>query len=403
MIAYFLRTATASVIACGTAMRATCRANLLGEGHMTYTIVSTYPVEGTKNIGDRLIEYCTKRLVEDVKGATEYFTVFRADDLDSKVREMNDTAAVIFACLAIRRDMVPKVYNMKTAVDQVRVPFVPLASGTSLRTAELAVDGLGARTEFDSGTAEFVRAIARRAEVFSCRGEATYNAVRSFGVGNAAMTGDVAFYERRFDGLRFKARRGIDRIAISTPHQPQIYADQFYALVERCAETFPQAERVIVVHGLSEWLDAGRVEASGATIRDIFAEDLEALDVYSDFDVHIGYRVHGHVSALKRRVPSYILATDGRGYDYGMTLRLGTIWNAWRVVPSIRIVPADEGETGTPKREARLLTRADMDVVDYMLDVVKRDENDGFDRFLGFEHEIEKIGRRLVEFVELMP
>jgi hypothetical protein len=369
---------------------------------MVYTIVSTYPVEGTKNIGDRLIEHCTKRLVEDVKGASEFLTIFRADDLDARISEMNDTAAVIFACLAIRRDMVPKIYNMREAVDAVRVPFVPLASGTNLRPAELAVDAVAARTEFDQGTADFVRAVAAKSETFSCRGEATYNVARSFGVSNGAMTGDVAFYEPRFNGLKFKARRGIERIALTTPHQPQIYADQFNELLDQCRERFPKAEITVVVHGLTEWLDPQRVAQAGASLREIYTEDLDALDIYSDFDVHIGFRVHGHVSALKRRIPSYILATDGRGYDYGMTLRLGTIWNAWRIVPA-PVKATGEEEGAAPKTGTRLLTRADMDVVGYMLDVVMRDERTGFDRFLGFENEIAKFEANLVEFISRMP
>jgi len=370
---------------------------------MTYTIVSTYPVEGTKNIGDRLIEQCTRRLIEDVTGVSDFQVVFRADDLDRKVAEMNDSAAVIFACLAIRRDMIPKIYNMRKAVEEVRVPFVPLASGTNLRPAELAVDPIAARTDFDGTTADFVRAVARKSERFSCRGEATYNAVRSFGVSNAAMTGDVAFYEPRFNGLKFKSRRGIERIALTTPHQPQIYADQFYALLEQCCDRFPAAEITVIVHGLTDWMDRERVAEAGARIRDIYAEDLGALDHYSEFDVHIGYRVHGHVSALKRRVPSYILATDGRGYDYAMTLRLGTIWNAWRVVPALPKAASPEDCNPAPKPTARLLTRADMDIVGYMLDVVERDEVSGFDRFLGFEVEIEKFGKRLVDFIDQMP
>lgn len=70
-----------------------------------------------------------------------------------------------------------------------------------------------------------------------------------------------------------------------------------------------------------------------------------------------------------------------------MTLRTGIVWDAWRV--------EQDG--------SRLLTKADMDVVDYLLDVVVRDQATGFDRFLGFEREIMKFNEWLIEFVQRMP
>lgn len=45
-----------------------------------YTIISTYPEEGSKNIGDKLIEEATKRAIRRVKGDAEFRTAWREEN-----------------------------------------------------------------------------------------------------------------------------------------------------------------------------------------------------------------------------------------------------------------------------------------------------------------------------------
>jgi polysaccharide pyruvyl transferase WcaK-like protein len=50
------------------------------------------------------------------------------------------------------------------------------------------------------------------------------------------------------------------------------------------------------------------------------SRDLDALELYGQVDLHVGYRVHAHLCALSRRRPSLLIAEDGRGRGQAVTL-----------------------------------------------------------------------------------
>jgi hypothetical protein len=48
----------------------------------------------------------------------------------------------------------------------------------------------------------------------------------------------------------------------------------------------------------------------------------EKLSLYDTIDLHIGYRVHGHIAFLTRRKPSYLIHEDGRGKGFSESVKL---------------------------------------------------------------------------------
>ena len=69
----------------------------------------------------------------------------------------------------------------------------------------------------------------------------------------------------------------------------------------------------------------------------------DKLSVYDDCDLHVGYRVHGHLYFLSRRKPSLLLEEDGRGYSLSRSLNHHGI-QAFETTPlsavTQRILPA---------------------------------------------------------------
>ena len=51
------------------------------------------------------------------------------------------------------------------------------------------------------------------------------------------------------------------------------------------------------------------------------AYEMKKISFYKEFDLHIGYRVHGHLDFLSRRKPSLLINEDGRGL--GMVKSMG--------------------------------------------------------------------------------
>ncbi len=57
----------------------------------------------------------------------------------------------------------------------------------------------------------------------------------------------------------------------------------------------------------------------GCEILDL-SKNLNNLKVYDNSDLHLGYRVHGHLYVLSHRKPSFLIAEDSRGTGALMTL-----------------------------------------------------------------------------------
>jgi len=90
-------------------------------------------------------------------------------------------------------------------------------------------------------------------------------------------------------------------------------------LYEGLRETFPEADIVIAQHGVSQQIEAF-ANKEDIHLAQIYKKRHNGLDIYDDADLHVGFRVHGHVSSLTRRIYSYLLEQDGRGCDYGLSL-----------------------------------------------------------------------------------
>ncbi len=372
---------------------------------MKASIISTYPSHGSKNIGDRLIEESTKKILYDVLGVSDFHTIWR-EDIKNNVSLINQSSIMVFACLAIRNDMFPRIYSMPESISDITIPLLVISAGTSLSHSEIVSCELGSDASFDKATISGIRAIRSKSIGFSCRGEVTFNVLNQMQINDIAMIGDVAFYEPRFDEQRFKKINSIRKIAVSTPHYPKIYKEHFFDLLFSLRQEFPKSEIHVIVHGTSDWLFSKNLEKFNCEIHDIYMKDLDSLDIYSEMDIHIGYRIHAHVSALKRRIPSYLFAIDGRGVDYCRTLRTGTTVKAWKICndPIAKIENLAKSFIrnsllGRKSKQEKFLIKPNYHATKYLVNLVKRDADEGFHRFIGYESNILTINNNLKNFL----
>lgn len=47
--------------------------------------------------------------------------------------------------------------------------------------------------------------------------------------------------------------------------------------------------------------------------------DVKNLDIYNDMDLHIGYRLHGHITFLRKRKASVLMIKDARAFGFAHT------------------------------------------------------------------------------------
>ena len=282
---------------------------------MKVCIITTYPEHGTKNIGDQLITLRTCEYIKSVFGeGVGISLVWRAEDWANASKVILESDLVVFACLAIRKKMTEVEYPYLWKVLNSGKPFVVLAAGTSLSpTSEN-----GGYSAISSDSLKALRKINENAVTFTTRGVLSQGFCKHHGLDKAVFAGDIAFYDKRFFGLKFPKACAVKKIAISDPHGGLLYWRPLKFLVDDLSQVFPGAEIKFFMHGENASL-LERLRQEGYECVEIYRDKDHGLEGYDDIDLHVGFRVHGHVSALARRKPSYLLEQDGRGCDYGLT------------------------------------------------------------------------------------
>lgn len=334
---------------------------------MNICVVSTY-FKGKYNIGDFLITQSCEALLHDVcreiTGVSPSIKrLFRGAEWCDVRSDIESCDICVIACLAIRKDL-KKYFRYIEELLSVNIPIAVVSAGS-------ATNVYGKRLNLDAQISEEDRELLKRLSsksiIFSTRDELTQYFLELNGI-EATFTGDVAFYSGDISSLRFGAPDRIDLIAISDPHYSEWYIDSFRTLVLGLRRLFPLARLELFLHGVND----GAVKlavSEGIEYKSIYKDKDYGLSAYDRVDLHIGYRVHGHVSALSRGKPSYLLEQDGRGAGYGITF-------ARRIsMPSFR----------PPPRSGRAVSNAGAQI---LLAMLSSDKRNGFRRFEGLEYEI---------------
>lgn len=342
---------------------------------MKICLVSTYPEHKSRNVGDRLITVTTERLIRDVCGVDVGFTrVFCGSGWDDIKATVLAADFVLFACLSARRRM-EAIYPAGLEIIRSGVPFGAIASGTS---ANMNATTISAATEFTDSSLAFLREFDRKAQFFTSRGVISQYLLRDAGCENVRFGGDVCFYDPRFDARVFRPVERVRRIAVSDPHHSIRYRKSFATLCHGLRRLFPKAEIDLLMHS-KNWVIEQLAADLSLPVRKLFVSPEGALDLYDDYDLHVGYRVHGHVSALKRRKPSYLLEQDGRGADYSLTLD--------RNISAPHYMKLKDRK---PRYRfmANFLRNEPIEAIQKMLLILAADQSNGFAKFANLEEQL---------------
>lgn len=137
-----------------------------------------------------------------------------------------------------------------------------------------------------------------------------------------SMTGDMALFDINYLYTRFISNK-IRSIVISLPHNVNYYK-YCIQLKEKLKNRFNVR---IVTH---QYL------LNNKSYKDL-SGDYKNLDYYKRFDMHIGFRLHGHLWFLRNRKPSILIAEDGRGWGHLRTFGAGI--HVKRIIKNKKINP----------------------------------------------------------------
>lgn len=363
---------------------------------MKYTIISTYPAEGSQNIGDKLITTSTISAIKSIKGEECIIeVVWKRADWDEVKNTVLDSDAIIFACLAIRNNIEREYPYIKNILDS-KIPIGVMAAGTSLEMNNQSQSLF----ETDIQTIEILKRLNEESLFFTSRGVLTQMFCNYHGLDKTIFSGDIAFFDQRFKDRKFSVQENISEIAISDPHYAKFNLKSLDLLIAQLRKAFPDANISCVLHGKNRVVE-NYCEVNKIHLIKIFEKPNNGLDVYDEFDLHVGYRVHAHVSTLLRRNISYLLEQDGRGADYGLSInRKCTVENFFtnKFDPSVKnIIKKIIGRSSVADK------RINLDPVFRIVSMIRKDKSQSFDKFLKLEDEILEFNLRCISALKKLP
>lgn len=191
---------------------------------------------------------------------------------------------------------------------------------------------------FADDVKSFLEKLLRGGGSLGCRDILSYIVMKNSGFSSVYLTGCPAWYSLDFldKTLRNEVRDSkIEKIVVSDPgvtknaDEQDIRAKQAIELIDKVWELFPSAN---IIFTFNNGIKTKYSHKCNNIINDYLkknsipvyelAYDEKKFSIYDDADLHIGFRVHSHIYALSRRIPSILVEEDLRGYGMNETLGL---------------------------------------------------------------------------------
>ena len=366
-----------------------------------------------KNMGDFLIYERTKALLREHKGLEDYLELHsRREPLDSHLEEVNATKAVIICGgPGTVWNMYPRTYPLASNLDDIKVPIVIMGSGW------YGVPGDDATLQqygFNASTRGLFERIHRQGSTIGARDYLTERALQNNGITNVTMTGCPSWYDLEHLDDEFEPPAAIKTVAF-TPPARRIYQEQSVQVMKALRRLFPEARLVCSFHrGIEEdeqtpqqdalWMGqlAQSADDLGYEVVDT-SYGLENVGLYEECDLHIGYRVHGHIYFLAKRKPSFLIHEDGRGRGASEALGLPGIQGWERTLAGKVAAKVREPHFSTLLGARALDMRARKAATEELEIYIKDELESGFSSFKSLPQTIRSHYQIMVQFLETIP
>lgn len=273
------------------------------------------------NVGDQLTIEMTQNIIEQIRGPTRFETYFKRSDFTSRLEHINEADAIVLSGFEIvQHDTRPGNYRIAVDLDDVEPPIVPDCASYSFFPGDRTEMR---QQEFGAGTVDFLDELEPYCPggKFPVRDTWTGEVLEQNGY-DTVLTGDPGWYDLEMLGEEFHRPERIEKLVVTGP-QFRRYLPQAEELIRRLSDRFDHAKRILSFHIVPRGIDLELAEMAKDLGWEILyaSHETEFLETYRDSDLHIGYRLHGHLAHLRWRRPSIILSEDSRGM--GLTETFG--------------------------------------------------------------------------------
>lgn len=230
---------------------------------------------------------------------------------------------------ALRKDLFPQIYPVPSIVFKNNIPIIFLGIGAKVYPG--TIQKLK-KLKLSKSAIKFLKYSIDHGYSIGVRDILSKNLLLENGIEDVVVNGCPAWYDLEYIGKNLKKPPEIRKIAFSTPASPLCF-NQAKKIIKKLRNEFPKASITVSFHkGI--YFDGGRASKRltnlnkdlatfslrmGCEILDS-SKNLNTLRLYDNSDLHVGYRVHGHLYVLSHRKPSFLIAEDSRGTGALMTL-----------------------------------------------------------------------------------
>lgn len=284
-----------------------------------------------KNAGDYLITEKCKELLRYERPDYELVQLNREDSLENDLELINNSEALILmGGPAVTKNLYPGVYKLTRNLDDIKVPIVPMAVGWN--TTGGSFDDM-LNFAFTDESKKLLERFDSNGVGVSTRDSYTADILTKYGMKDIHLTGCASWYTPSKFGEEL-ATGEVQSIAY-TPAQDPKYANLSKRIIDLIVEEYPNKRLICSFHrGIGE-VDQYTYEEEAQNTQDLadyaISKGMETIDLaysfdnyskYDEIDMHIGFRVHGHLYFLSNRKPSILLHEDGRGKAMSETIGL---------------------------------------------------------------------------------
>lgn len=276
-------------------------------------LLTTFPQHRSGNVGDHLITHSLLRLIRARVPNYNPLVLFREESLD--IYPEDGVRSIIAPGFSVVDETYPKLFALYSDSSRLK-NFFPI--GCSFQHAIPAHSSFDDYT-YGEGTLEFLKGQVARHGALLCRDELIVGMLRRNGIG-ALYSGDLAVYDESVLGRPFRPPESISSIAVTVQHHDR-FDSQSLALIRRLKEHFGNAQLFISLHSKpnKRSIPILNYAVSLGFQPLLLSGDVDNLNVYDNIDIHVGYRLHGHLSFLRRRKPSVLLVEDARSFGFSRT------------------------------------------------------------------------------------
>lgn len=331
------------------------------------------------NFGDFLIKDRAIKLLRKFHPNTKLVEHKRDNNLSPILKICNSAKAIILCGgPGYWQNIYPNIFPLTKNLDDIKVPVIPFGFGW--RAGGFGDIKYEKTFSFAPSSMKLLHKIHDNIKYSSCREVIIQRILKRHGFNNVLMTGCPVWYDLDKLDAKFQPMENPARIVFSLPgNRDESFKPQIKAIYDIIGKAFPKAEIICAVHRDLKHRKAFINSLFGAGVRHIEGGLQKGLELYESCDLHIGYRVHGHLLALSMRKPSILLEIDGRGRGTNESLGMQGIWAIKR------------GKKGNV---------ANSTAPEELAALIKREKESKFASYIGLEKTFEKHYNTMKKFLE---